>query len=293
MIPPLMPDDETHRLATLRSTGLLDSAPEERFDRVTRLARRLFAVPIALVSLVDADRQWFKSKQGLTATETSRDVSFCAHAILGDEPLVVENAADDARFADNPLVTGDPAIRFYAGYPLAAADGSKLGTLCIISDAPRQLSADDRMILQTLASMVESELASLDVTTTDALTGLANLRGFLETGEFILRLAKKLRQPLRLLLLQAGEGAISAPDSRSLLVSVARELLAGLEGCDLLARIGPREFAAIVAGTQEPAGSAGVSATGTWMSYDPSRHASLEELLSDAERVMAQQSPAT
>lgn len=98
MIAPPIPVGEARRQATLRSTQLLDSAPEERFDRITRIARRLFGVPIALVSLVDADRQWFKSKQGLEVAETSREISFCAHAILADEPLIVENAQEDARF---------------------------------------------------------------------------------------------------------------------------------------------------------------------------------------------------
>lgn len=109
------PVDEAARLETLHSLSILDTPPEERFDRLTRLARRLFDVPIALVSLVDENRQWFKSHPGLDATQTSRDISFCAHALLADETMVIQDARNDDRFHDNPLVTGQPGIRFYAG----------------------------------------------------------------------------------------------------------------------------------------------------------------------------------
>ena len=129
---PDFPPDEAFRLRTLTSLSILDTPAEERFDRLTRLAQRLFNVPIALVSLIDSNRQWFKSCQGLDVRETPRDVSFCAHAILGNDLLVVPDAAADARFADNPLVTGEPFIRFYAGCPLKAPNGSLLGTLCVI-----------------------------------------------------------------------------------------------------------------------------------------------------------------
>ena len=118
MLIPAQPPDEALRLQALRGLALLDTEAEERFDRITRTAVRLFGVPTALVSLVDDCRQWFKSKQGLGVTETSRDISFCGHAILGTVALVVPDALADPRFADNPLVTGPPHIRFYAGFPL-------------------------------------------------------------------------------------------------------------------------------------------------------------------------------
>ena len=124
MIEPSVPADEAARLATLRRHGLLDSGAEERFDRITRLAQHILGVPIALVSLIDADRQWFKSAQGLDAPETGRDVSFCGHAITGHQELTVRDARLDPRFHDNPLVVGDPRIRFYAGCPIAPQRGS-------------------------------------------------------------------------------------------------------------------------------------------------------------------------
>lgn len=158
MNPPALPSDEEARLKSLESLEVLDTPAEERFDRVTRLSRRVFGVPIALVSLVDRDRQWFKSAQGLAACQTSREISFCGHAILGSSTFVVEDAALDPRFSDNPLVTGDPKIRFYAGRPLRGADGHRVGTLCIIDRSPRTMSAEDLRTLEDLAVMVEEEL---------------------------------------------------------------------------------------------------------------------------------------
>lgn len=157
MLPP-KPENENHRLRVLRKLDLLDTAPEERFDRISAIAQKLFDVPIVLVTLVDGERQWFKSNRGLEVQETARDISFCGHAILGDELFEVEDALEDLRFADNPLVTGHPGIRFYAGVPVAALDGSKLGTLCLIDSRPRQLSDDQRRMLIDLALLVEAQL---------------------------------------------------------------------------------------------------------------------------------------
>lgn len=137
MIEPKTPSNEEARLAALRALDLLDSKPEREFDDIVELARALFGVPIALVSLVDAHRQWFKARAGLDATETPRDVSFCGHAINRDEALIVPDATEDPRFHDNPLVTGGPEIRFYAGMPLRLPGGERIGTLCVIGSEPR------------------------------------------------------------------------------------------------------------------------------------------------------------
>ena len=160
---PPNPPNEQQRLAVLHALQILDTPPEERFDRITRTAQRLFDLPIALVSLVDANRQWFKSCYGLPVSETPRDVSFCGHAILSEELFVIENAAQDARFADNPLVTGGPEIRFYAGCPLRGPEGVMLGTLCIISPDARRFTDADRQSLRDLGAWVENELSNMAV----------------------------------------------------------------------------------------------------------------------------------
>lgn len=155
---PQLPPDEMQRIAALRDLCLLDTEPEERFDRITRLAAQLFHVPIALISLVDSQRQWFKSAVGLRISETGREVSFCAHAILSAEPLVVEDATCDVRFADSPLVIGEPHVRFYAGHPLSSVDGRRIGTLCIIDRKPRRLQPHEISLLRDLAAMAADEL---------------------------------------------------------------------------------------------------------------------------------------
>jgi PAS domain S-box-containing protein len=158
-----VPSDEAGRLIDLHALGLLDTPPEERFDRITRTTARLFQAPIVLISLVDVSRQWFKSCLGLGDRETSRDVSFCAHAILGEEAFVIEDALQDERFAANPLVTGEPHIRFYAGQPVRGGTGKKVGTLCVIDRLPRRFEAADRAALADLGAMVEREMQATDM----------------------------------------------------------------------------------------------------------------------------------
>jgi GAF domain-containing protein len=162
VLKPFLPPEEEKRLQTLRDLLILDTAPEQRFDVLTQYAAALYEVPIALVSLVDADRQWFKSRCGLDATETPRDISFCGHAILDSEPLVVNDTHTDPRFADNPLVTGGPMIRFYAGAPLHMKNGMRVGTLCIIDSKPHVLSEWELQHLKELAKVVAMELQGIN-----------------------------------------------------------------------------------------------------------------------------------
>jgi diguanylate cyclase (GGDEF)-like protein len=153
-----IPADDAARVEALREYGILDTEPEESFDRVTRLVARVLDVPIALVSFVDLDRQWFKSCVGLDATQTSRDVAFCTHAIMSDEVFVVPNALADERFRDNPLVTGEPNVRAYAGAPLLTSHGFRLGTVCAIDRRPREFTRSQLDSLRDLAAMVVDEL---------------------------------------------------------------------------------------------------------------------------------------
>ena len=152
------PEDEIDRLRALLSYEVLDTDPEPAFDELTELLAEILQVPVALVSLIDDKRQWFKSHHGLDATETPRELAFCAHAILEDSPLIVEDSSQDVRFADNPLVTGAPHVRFYAGMPLITPTGHRLGTLCGIDHKPRQLSERQRRALEIVSRQVMAQL---------------------------------------------------------------------------------------------------------------------------------------
>lgn len=154
-----VPDDEASRLRAVARTGLLDTPADPAFDRITWLACQMTGASAAVISLLTASRQWFKSRQGTTIRETPRAWAFCAHAVVnGGDLMVVEDASKDDRFRDNPLVTGDPHIRFYAGQPMRTPEGQGLGTLCIFSDAPRTLSPDQREGLRALAALAEDEI---------------------------------------------------------------------------------------------------------------------------------------
>jgi len=155
--PPVPPDEES-RLTSLANLGILDTPPEERFDRLTRLAAAIFDVPTALVSLIDRDRQWFKSVHGLDVRETPREVSFCGHAVAERAPMIVSDALNDPRFADNPYVVGGPRVRFYAGQPLILPDGSCVGTVCLIDTRPRELDEQALELLHDIGELVRREL---------------------------------------------------------------------------------------------------------------------------------------
>src|SRR2546423_6013900 len=157
MNPPI-PKNEKKRLRVLWQYDILDSMPEAVFDDLTELAARICEAPIAMITLVDEDRQWFKAKLGVTVSETSRDISFCAHAIGQEDLFIVPDATVDERFARNPLVTSDPQIRFYAGAPLVTPDGHALGTLCVIDKIPRELRLEQKQALRVLARHVMTQL---------------------------------------------------------------------------------------------------------------------------------------
>lgn len=223
---------------------------------MTRLAQRLFGVPIALVSLVDQDRQWFKSKQGLDVRETPREDSFCAHAIAGDEILHVRDASTDPRFSDNPLVLGAPEIRFYAGCPIAGPGGAKLGTLCIIDREPRELTEADAALLRDLAEVVEDEVAALHMAAGDVLTGLLNRRGFEQIGATLLEICGRRALAATLLyfdldglkLINDGHGHEAGDQA---LTEFATLIEHTFRGSDVIARLGGDEFAVLLVGTPD------------------------------------------
>ncbi len=308
---PATPHDEKTRLETLRSLKLLDTSPEERFDRLTRLAKRMFGVPISLVSLVDANRQWFKSRQGLDADETPRDISFCGHAILGDDIFMVPDASKDERFADNPLVTENPNIRFYAGCPLRVMNGSKVGTLCIIDEEPRHLDEEDLALLRDLAEMAEQELAAVQLATMDELTMISNRRGFIALAQHAINISCRKDFPISLVFLdlnkfkQINDTYGHAEGDRAL-VAFAEQIKNTFRDSDVYARLGGDEFVVVLTDTppeivdnvlarfneavaeynaQAKRGYDICYSTGIAV-YDKSKHDSIEELLAEADTLM-------
>ena len=168
---------ETLRLRDLHDYAILDTPPEESFDRITRLAKMALQTPMAVVSLVAADRQWFKSKIGVNACETARDISFCTHTIQFDEPLIVRDSHEDSRFANSPLVLGNPFIRFYIGAPLTTPAGYNIGALCAMDTVPHDPSPDQIKLLQDLGRLVVDELELRKLACLDPLTGVLTRRG--------------------------------------------------------------------------------------------------------------------
>ena len=254
MKPPSPIADEEQRLAALKRLNILDTDPEERFDRLTRVALRTFNVPIALVTMVDENRQWFKSRQGLDVAQTLREISFCGHAIQGPEVFVVEDTLEDDRFADNPLVSGDPNIRFYAGAPLHNLHGHRIGTFCIIDRTERRFDAEDRQLLNDLASMAQHELDATQMAMIDELTGIANRRGFSMLAQ----------QSLNLLMRQGHSGTLVFLDldgfkdindkyghaeGDAALATFVKALQKNLRDSDVFARHGGDEFVVLLADT--------------------------------------------
>jgi diguanylate cyclase (GGDEF)-like protein len=278
-----LPANEERRIAKLEDYNVLDTLPEPAYDDITFLASCICDTPIAVVSFVDRERQWFKSKVGLDVDETPRDVAFCSHAILNpDELLIVPNATEDERFADNPLVTENPAIRFYAGAPLRSSDGVALGTLCVIDLESRTLDESQRKALSALSRQVMGQLelrkAVADLqkyqnrledyqrglekaneslsekSKTDALTSLENRASFDDNLEEELHRARRHGHPLSLILLDVDhfksfndEFGHSAGDT--VLKRVAAQLEKVKRSGDHVARFGGEEFVAILPAT--------------------------------------------
>jgi diguanylate cyclase (GGDEF)-like protein len=253
---PDIPQNEAERLHALRALQILDSSHEERFDRVTRLARRLFGVPISLVSLIDEDRQWFKSAQGLDVSETSREVSFCGHAINQTGLFIVPDVLDDERFHDNPLVTHAPNIRFYAGYVLKIRQGINIGTLCLIDSKPREMDDEDRQLLQDLGEMIEQEIKSIQLATLDELTLISNRRGFMTLVDHSLKVCRRNKIPISIVLFDLNKfktinDTYGHHEGDFVLVSFAQILLESFRDCDVVARLGGDEFVVMLLDSDE------------------------------------------
>lgn len=257
---PSTPTNEEQRLEALRALRVLDTPVEERFERITRLARKYFDVSIAAITLVDEQRQWFKSIQGLNVRETGRDISFCGHVIVEDALFVVADARKDSRFKDNPLVTGDPKISFYAGIPLRGRHRIPLGTLCIIDDKPRDPDTVDVNALQDFAVLAERELnvespanrqpstkvrGGTQINLLDEVTGLWNWDGVLRLLEESTHRIKLIGGEVALVWLRADLWDPQAVDAELINQSRrdwASKLLSALDFFDTVGVVSNRDF---------------------------------------------------
>ena len=243
-----MPLDEDARLESLRELWLLDTEPEERFDRITRLAKRLFDAPLVVFGLVDLERVWYKSRVGLELPEVPRGEAFCAHAILTDGIIQVADALEDPRFLASRLVTGPTGVRFYAGFPVRSAERRRVGALAIMDTRPRLLDADDLNLLADLARGAEAEISAARVSTVDEVTGMLNLRGFYQFAEKLLKIAARSGTALSLLYVDVvtPNRTRTPREIENVLKQVADAINATFRQSDVLARIGPNRFCALL-----------------------------------------------
>ena len=251
---PDIPENEAERLNALRNLQILDTQAEERFDRLARMAKRMFQVPIALVSLVDENRQWFKSSFGVEFDEVPRDYSICGHAIQSSDILVIPDTKKDERFADNPMVTGEPHVRFYAGKPIKTQDGFIVGTLCIIDKVPRIFHPEDVDMLEDMARMVEQEIAAVQLATMDDLTGISNRRGFYMIAEHSLSLCIRHKSPAVVALFDLDgfkpiNDQYGHAEGDEALRMFANQLKQFFRESDLVGRFGGDEFAVLMLNT--------------------------------------------
>lgn len=253
---PGIPENEEARLRSLVRIDLLDTRDDERFERLTRICQKLFQVPIAVINLIDRERQWALACQGLSGREMKRDISFCAHAILQDEPLIISDARQDERFHDNPLVTGSPFIRFYAGYPVHLPDGAVAGTLCLVNSEPRHFTEDDIASMKDIASIVEDEFQVINLAMTDSLTEIPNRRGFYFSGEKRFREMQQSATAFDILYFDLDKfkpindmwGHAEGDEVLKVFASALRQLL---EPRDIVGRLGGDEFAVLLAGESD------------------------------------------
>ena len=248
------PENEAIRLEAVRSLGLIDTPPEERFDRFTRFARLLFNVPIAYVSLIGDEIQWFKSVQGMDINQSPRDLSFCSHTILTDQRMVVEDTIKDPRFNDHPIVVNPPHIRFYAGVRLNLSHGICVGTFCLADVKPKYPTEEEIKLLSDLASMLEQEFQSRGQLTTDVLTGLSNRKGFLLIAQHAIAICERNKSPATLMYfgldnLKALIKDFGKAEGEKVLRDVGQLLLGEFRDSDVVARIGAGRFCVLLTNT--------------------------------------------
>lgn len=243
--------DEAERVQVLRRHDILDTSAEESFDRITRIIAAALNVPIAAVTLVDDERQWFKSRVGLKSNEAPRSASFCSHTMLGEGAMVVSDTAQDARFSHNPLVIGDPHIRFYAGYPLVSSEGLPLGAVCAIDTAPRTMTVRELGLLKDLTALANDQLKLRRMALVDGLTGALRRTAFIDLAERELLLAKRSGSPCSCLMIdvdhfKAINDSHGHDTGDKVLRSLVEDLNRLLRSTDLIGRMGGEEFAVVL-----------------------------------------------
>lgn len=308
---PEIPADEQHRLRELRGLNILNTPAEERFDRLTRLAKRLFNVPNSVVTLLDDKQLYFKSCEGFDNKPISRENTFCGHAILRDEVMVVEDARDDERFHDNPMVTDVPNIRFYAGCPLHTPGGARVGVLCLFDAEPRSFSPEDSHALRDLASMAEAELVSFQAATSDELTQISNRRGFMTLAQMMLNECELRGMSASLTFLdldkfKAINDTLGHREGDRALMDFADAMKVAFRNADLFARLGGDEFVVLFHNTPREKAEAMLESFGHYLheqgkslerryqlnfshgvvEFDPRAPQTLEQLLEQSDEVM-------
>lgn len=243
--------DEAGRMLALRRLDILDTQEERPFERIVNLVQQVLLVPICAVSLIDADRQWFKARRGLDVCETARDISFCTHAIHSTDPFVIRDATLDPRFADNPLVTGEPHIRSYAGIPLQTPEGYIVGTLCAIDRVPREFPDHEIGILSNFAKVIVGELELRQIASTDSLTGIQSRRALMAQASSELNRAKRYDHPLTILMLDIDRfksinDTLGHTVGDIVIKRIAELLLKTIRNSDLLGRYGGEEFCVLL-----------------------------------------------
>ena len=245
--------DEPGRLAALRRYELLDTSAEAAFDRITNLVRTVLNVPMCAVSLIDAHRQWFKSCVGLEINETQREISFCTHTIQARVPFIVADAATDPRFAQNPLVLGEPFIRSYLGVPLTSPDGYNLGSLCAIDTRPRDFEPVQIQMLESFAALVMDEMELRRIAQVDSLTGVSTRRGFVQDVDKAVSRFVRDRTPATILVLDLDHfkqvnDSFGHAAGDAVLRGVGLQLIALVRSSDSIGRLGGEEFGILLPG---------------------------------------------
>jgi diguanylate cyclase (GGDEF)-like protein len=241
-------------LDALRALSLFSANPDERFDRLTRLARRIFNVPVAKVTLVGPEMVYTVSCAGEPKNPIPRELSFCSHAIHSDEIMIIPDTLADGRFANNPFVVGEPHIRFYAGCPLIVANGCRLGTLCLVDQAPRTMTQEDISLLKDLAATVEHELTAMHMAIVDGLTGLVNRRGFEALAQNGLDICRRMQRQASLLFFdmngfKAINDTFGHAEGDLALRHFANALKRTFRNTDIIGRLGGDEFAVLLLGS--------------------------------------------